>query len=1044
MNRLIKTKTNSFVEVATIAALLHDIGKSNQAFQSRLIDNLGGGDYYRHEWLSLKIFISIIKECRTDIEWLALFASLSDSDNKLPCDAIIDDIFNQATTKEIGRAGIDQLPPLAQFVAWLIVTHHRLPPSANSQSDKPARRKAKLMSMFDFYTSHDASVSNLYGIMSAFDDWQKNPIVLKKNPARAAKSWQFDCLILESASWRTAVSAAAQDAINNPCLFTPAKEPVFTDTINNPYLSYMCRLTVMLSDHNYSSLSADDARNFCGDYRFKGVCANTDPLDHSIKQSLDAHLIGVGAFTTKLTTQLPSILSSLPRLKSNHALSRPTASKDFYWQNYAYNKARDINAHTRSHGFFGVNLASTGCGKTIGNARIMAALNDDNEGVRLTVALGLRVLTLQTGQQFRENLALSDKEAAIIVGGDANRELYELNDVERPSLRCEPLDNGSESSASIFTQNLDSTLLVRDYEHIETVLHDDKANQMLLSPVVTCTIDHLMQASEGLRGGGYIAPALRILSSDIILDEPDDFSVDDLYALSRLVYTIGMLGSRVLLSSATLTPSIVYFLFDAYSTGRQHYNSNNGLPAGDDLNVPCLFVDERECTPMSVDCSNAEQLKFHYDNYVEGRKRYLDQLASRRIARVLDLPAVTFHRDMPEVFFGCITQSIVDGAIGLHHLYSEFSDKYKKSVSIGLVRIANTIDLVAIAKSLVGDINVPDDTHIHFCCYHSRQVLALRSELECNLDEVLNRKDGKSLFDHQQIRDALDKSPAKNHIFIVLATSVSEVGRDHDYDFIIAEPSSMRSIIQLAGRLWRHRPHKVAVEPNLLILQYNLNYFTQKSRRRAGKPLVFGGLGFETKECSIESYDIHKIIDGDTLNKIDSRCRIVNNGAYTKIASSLSQLEHNRLSTALTLNSLCVANARWHTTSPMYRLCTDIVNLTPFRESLSTDIDWVVRASEDELGFYFAKDVDLPPHSQSSQNHLINHTVFDSVNPAVSKWLGFSVSCVTQKLADTFNLTSNEYVENRYMTATLKSRETNIWQYNEFLGFYINYNLNSF
>lgn len=31
-------------------------------------------------------------------------------------------------------------------------------------------------------------------------------------------------------------------------------------------------------------------------------------------------------------------------------------------------------------------------------------------------------------------------------------------------------------------------------------------------------------------------------------------------------------------------------------------------------------------------------------------------------------------------------------------------------------------------------------------------------------------------------------------------------GRDHDYDWAIVEPSSMRSIIQLAGRIRRHRP----------------------------------------------------------------------------------------------------------------------------------------------------------------------------------------------------------------------------------------------
>ena len=1038
-----QTFNTNFVEVATIAALLHDIGKSNQAFQSRLIDNLGGGDYYRHEWLSLKIFISIIKECRTDIEWLTLFASLASEDTVLPCDAIIDDLLTQGVTAEIGRASIDNLPPLAQFVAWLIVTHHRLPPSTNTPSGKVDRRKAKLKIMFDFYTAHDASVSNLYSVIDAFDHWQKNPVVLKNNPAQAAKSWQFDRLILGSHQWRTALASTAQAAINNPCLFTPAKTPVFTDTINNPYLSYMSRLTVMLSDHNYSSLSATDARNVCGDYRFKGVCANTDPLDHSIKQSLDAHLIGVGAFTARLTARLPAILSSLPSLKNSNALSAATTNKAFYWQNYAYDKARDIRLDTRSHGFFGVNLASTGCGKTIGNARIMAALNDE-EGARLTVALGLRVLTLQTGQQFRESLSLTDKESAIIVGGDANRELYELNDVERSSLPCKPLDNGSESSASIFTQDLDSTLSLHDYEHLETVLHDDKANQMLLSPVVTCTIDHLMQASEGLRGGGYIAPALRILSSDIILDEPDDFSVNDLYALSRLVYTIGMLGSRVLLSSATLTPSIVYFLFDAYSTGRQHYNLNNGLPAGRDLNLPCLFIDERACPPMSVNCNDVVQLKPYYADYVDERERYLNELSSRRMAKVLDLPAVTFNRDLPEVFFDALTQSIVDGAAGLHYLHSEFSDKHKKSVSIGLVRIANTIDLVAIAKSLVGDICVPDDTHIHFCCYHSRQVLALRSELECNLDEVLNRKNGKSLFDHSQVCNALDKSPAKNHIFIVLATSVSEVGRDHDYDFAIAEPTSMRSIIQLSGRLWRHRPHKVAKEANLLILQYNLNYFTHQSRRQDHKPLVFGGLGFETKECSIKSYDINKIIDVDTLSKIDSRCRIVNNVAYSKIASSLSQLEHNRLSTALSVDTLCVANARWNAASSMYHLCTDIINLTPFRESLSKEIKWVVRGNGDNVDFYFAEDSKLTPNSKGKQNHLIEHTAFDSVNPAVSKWLEFNMFDVTQKLSSAFNNTPTECIENRYMTATLKSRESNIWQYNEFLGFYMNYGFNSF
>jgi CRISPR-associated endonuclease/helicase Cas3 len=39
----------------------------------------------------------------------------------------------------------------------------------------------------------------------------------------------------------------------------------------------------------------------------------------------------------------------------------------------------------------------------------------------------------------------------------------------------------------------------------------------------------------------------------------------------------------------------------------------------------------------------------------------------------------------------------------------------------------------------------------------------------------------------------------------VLGSPVTEVGRDHDYDWAVVEPSSMRSLIQLAGRVRRHR-----------------------------------------------------------------------------------------------------------------------------------------------------------------------------------------------------------------------------------------------
>jgi CRISPR-associated endonuclease/helicase Cas3 len=70
----------------------------------------------------------------------------------------------------------------------------------------------------------------------------------------------------------------------------------------------------------------------------------------------------------------------------------------------------------RENGAFIVNMASTGCGKTLGNARILYALADSQRGLRATYALGLRTLTLQTGRSYRHDLHLSDDDLAVKKG----------------------------------------------------------------------------------------------------------------------------------------------------------------------------------------------------------------------------------------------------------------------------------------------------------------------------------------------------------------------------------------------------------------------------------------------------------------------------------------------------------------------------------------------------------------------------------------------------------------------------------------------------
>jgi len=120
---------------------------------------------------------------------------------------------------------------------------------------------------------------------------------------------------------------------------------------------------------------------------------------------------------------------------------------------------------------------------------------------------------------------------------------------------------------------------------------DQTLSKLVNAPVLVTTIDHLMPATEGIRGGRQIAPMLRLLTSDLVLDEPDDFDIADHHALCRLVNWTGMLGGRVLLSSATLPPALVQALFAAYCTGRQAWQQDCGdknVP----LNICCAWFDE--------------------------------------------------------------------------------------------------------------------------------------------------------------------------------------------------------------------------------------------------------------------------------------------------------------------------------------------------------------------------------------------------------------------------------------------------------------------
>ncbi|MGA6102603.1 type I-F CRISPR-associated helicase Cas3f [Psychrobacter pocilloporae] len=1043
--------------IATLAALLHDIGKSTIGFQKKLLFGSKQGDSYRHEWISLKLFELMIGDCSTDEAWLDRLMNL----NKWLENNNIENLLSNANKDGVN---IKAMQPLAQWVAWLIVTHHRLPPIKKVfYPYKDIQRLQLPQNTLEI----KRDLNQFYGKIEPFDYWVKNPKSLEEmTKAQLKDFWQFEHLVINSPAWQKNIKRWSKKALNDPTLMQLSQQAVDDNkAISDPFLLHISRLCLMVGDHNYSSLKEDDSRCITVDSSFKNLAANTDRTASTptVKQSLEEHLLGVGAFTAHFCRALPIIASEMPTLRNHDPLAKPTGIERFKWQNQAFKMTYGLQEATREHGFFGVNMASTGAGKTIGNARIMYALADPKKGARFTIALGLRILTLQTGLSFRKNLKLAGDQLAILVGGSANKKLFELtydnktNDItdiigeykkdDEPDNESETF--GSESSEDLLDEIVDSDIDYQDYEalNLDTVIASPKARDLIFAPIVTCTVDHIIQASECKRGGKYIAPMLRLLSSDLILDEPDDFDQADLPALSRLVHLAGLFGTRVLLSSATLTPDLVTGLFEAYMEGRKLFNQSQNKPAP---KVVCAWFDEQPKAMLSEQCSDVNGFQNSHKQFCEKRASYLAQQPIRRKAEILPFSA-NYTKDKASQFYSALAQTLVDAAIGLHYKYHEVSDNKLQAdkdvrASIGLIRVANINNITSIAMQLfkADSITVPDDTVIHVACYHAKQLLLLRNALENKLDRILDRSDSKvGIFDHSEIKQAIANNPNKNHIFMVLATPVAEVGRDHDYDWAIVEPSSMRSIIQLAGRVWRHRPDKVANEPNILLLQYNIRYFKHPN----GKRPIFTHPGFETTLFKPPSYDLNELMTVEQLAQVDARPRI--KAAHDKTVETLSDLEHQVMRHLLNNPKLNYVNAYWDSKATANRTHTHLQQISPFRAGTPQD-DWLLiprMVNDDEetdvptTGFdaYYAEDVFEKGLVKSTiHNKTIQPLDFNFEHAQIKPWLSTSLNDVLQDLQvaqPDKSLLSLAITYSSVSLDSIKANNSRGWAFHEFFGF---------
>lgn len=874
--------------LVAMAALWHDFGKAAEPFQRSLREG-ESCDTLRHEWISLVLLHTFV-DGRGDAEWL---------DDLSNVQQWFHDATREETWVEQSAKSLDISPlshpgnsPIARWLKWLIVSHHLLP--------KPVS-VAPIPDRAADWNSIAADVDSTWG-------YHKRGHCDLSNQ-QIAEAFRFnDGLPTHSSAWRDnvvktshALIAELESNVNSRWDHPQEIERV---------LLVLSRSALMLGDHQFSAQESDKA--WRTDYppfantRKQSETAGSGSIKGRLKQKLDEHLLGVGKRATRIVRRLPYLHTEMPVLDVPREL-RKSSPPHFAWQNKAVDEVRKL-VSPRSRdlrdrpGTVIVNTAGTGTGKTTANARILATLNPDS--LRVAFTLGLRTLTLQTGDEYRERLKLKRRDMEVIIGSKAVQQLHQSRDDQ--SIDGE---NGNALDDHSITGHYES-LDVPDEEFfygevdpnseqqraLARLLSNPRDRRLLLAPFLVCTIDHLIPAVDGIRGGRQIMPMLRLMSSDLVIDEIDDYSPGDLIAVLRLVHLAGMMGRDVLISSATITPSICQSVFNAFQSGRESFAAfQNASPQ-----VDVLWTDE--FSSKSYAAIDEDKFEHHHKKQMQAKFRKLAKKTPKRRGLIFPVDDTTSSEnpsdeqdEQTEQRHNMWVNAMASAVFDAHQHHHQVDPVTKRRVSIGLVRAANIDPCVAIADELISASDLPkdfpNDFEVRVIVYHSRQVLILRSQIERYLGQLLSRRQDRILED-PVIRGILEKSDAKNVVFVVVASPVCEVGRDHDYDWAVAEPSSMRSLIQICGRVLRHREQS-PTHANTYVP--NLNY---RAFVKSNEDAAFVHPGFEQVRVGpvegrlLQTKMIRDLVDVDAFaNGIDARPRILAPEPLNA-AARLADLEH--------------------------------------------------------------------------------------------------------------------------------------------------------
>lgn len=551
--------------------------------------------------------------------------------------------------------------------------------------------------------------------------------------------------------------------------------------------------------------------------------------------SLSTHLRRVYLNCRSAFDLLHRLRDRLPALSEDQMpldLVRPDVQDPrFCWQMEAARAARELAA-SREGGFFACLLSGTGTGKTRGAPTILAGaafgdIRPERRYFRMTLGLGLRVLASQSAKEYVDDLGLQAEDVRVLIG------------IPPIDFAASKIDVAEDASGSESLSALPEWLRIEAVEgqvpgpddpgEVEWLrglsLDTERGMPALLqklidisgrtagmlrelaaAPIIVGTVDHFMEVAAPRRTR-FLPAALRARSSDLILDEIDQYGPEDIAALARLVFQAAAGGRRVVIMSATLTQDIGEALHAAYRAGWARHAAASGV----DDHVHLLLTGDASGSVVT----NADGAEFG-KLYATCRCRILAALEAAPVLRRGEIlePCPSWEMLRDQVHAGCSR---------MHDLNASKIADFR--VSVGLVRMTRISHAAALFHQLeAGDLGGRLRLKL---CLHSNFPRLHRAWVEDRLKRALTRKGPdpdaglRSLCHAEDLLKRADAIGARDIEIVCVTSPVIETGSDLDFDYAILDPISIRSIVQAAGRVRRHRPGEWS-RTNTLILGRSL------------------------------------------------------------------------------------------------------------------------------------------------------------------------------------------------------------------------------